>query len=46
MLQRRLGSSSKAGETNLVLSAKFKKGKKSKGKKPQKDSNLSHIRCF
>ena len=45
-LQRRLGSSSKVGEKDLVLSAKFKKGKKSRGKKPQKDSNLSHIRCF
>ena len=45
-LQRRFGSSSKAGEKDLVLSTKFKKGKKSRGKKPQKDSNLSHIRCF
>ena len=33
-LQRRLGSSSKDGEKDLVLSAKFKKGKKSRGKKP------------
>ena len=24
----------------------FKKGKRFKGKKPQKDGNLSHIRCF
>jgi hypothetical protein len=45
-LQRRFGSSSKAREKDLVLSAKFKKGKKFKGKKPQKDSNLSHIWCF
>ena len=46
-LQRRFGSSSgKAGEKDLALSAKFKKGKRFKGKKPQKNSNLSHIRCF
>jgi len=46
MLQRRLGSSSKAGEKDLVLSVEFKKGKKSRGKKPLKYSNLSHIQCF
>ena len=45
-LQRRFGSSSKAGEKDLALSAKFKKGKRFKGKKPHKNSNLSHIRCF
>ena len=33
-LQRRFGSSSKDGENDLALSAKFKKGKRFKGKKP------------
>ena len=33
-LQRRSGSSSKTGENDLVLFAKFKKDKKSRGKKP------------
>ena len=33
-LQRRFGSSSKVREKDLVLSAKFKKGRKSRGKKP------------
>ena len=45
-LQRRFGPSGKTGEKDLVLSAKFKKGKKFKGKKTQENSNLSHIRCF
>ena len=35
-----------SGEKDLALSAKFKKGKRPKSKKPQKDGNLSHIRCF
>ena len=45
-LQRRSGSSSKTREKDLVLSTKFKKDKRSRSKKPRKDSNLSHIRCF
>ena len=46
-LQRRSGPSGKTGgEKDLVLSAKFKKDKRPRSKKPQKDSNLSHIRCF
>ena len=46
-LQWRFGSSSgKVGEKDLALSAKFKKGKNFKGRKPQKHSNLSDIRCF
>ena len=28
------------------MSTKFKKGKRFKGKKPQKNINLSNIRCF
>lgn len=45
-LQRRFGSSSKVGEYDLSLTSKYNKGKRFKGKKPQKNSNLSHIRCF
>ena len=46
-LQRRSGPSGKTGgEKDLALSAKFKKGKRPRSKKPQKDGNLSHIRCF
>ena len=45
-LQRRFGSSSKAREKDISLSSKFKKGKRFNGKKPQKNSNLSHIQCF
>ena len=45
-LQRRSGPSGKTGEKDLVLSAKFKKDKRPRSKKPQKDSNLSHIRCL
>ena len=46
-LQRRSGPSCKTGgEKDLVLSAKFKKDKRPRSKKPQKDGNLSHIWCF
>ena len=45
-LQRRSGTSGKTREKDLVLSAKFKKDKRPRSKKLQKDSNLSHIRCF
>ena len=45
-LQRRSGPSGKTGEKDLVLSAKFKKDKRPRSKKLQKDGNLSHIRCF
>ena len=46
ILQRRSGPSGKTGEKDLVLFAKFKKDKRPRSKKPQKDSNLYHIRCF
>lgn len=46
-LQRRFGPLGKTGgEKDLVLSANFKKDKRPRSKKPQKDGNLSHIWCF
>ena len=46
-LQQRCGSSSETvGEKDLALAAKFKKGKKFKGKKPQKHGDHPNVKCF
>ena len=46
-LQWRSGSSSeKVGEKDLALAAKFKKGKRLKGKKTQKHGDHPNIKCF
>ena len=39
-------SSEKVGEKDLALASKFKKGKRFKGKKPQRQGDHPNIKCF